>query len=957
VLPLQVIYRNGVIFISHSSKDKAAAIAVHQRLLIHGFNASQLYLDSDAETGIPAGSKWEPVLYARLKDCRALIVLCSANWQESKWCFAELVFAKVMGKEIFPVLLEECTISQVVAEHQAVYPYKEGEAAYERLWNVLDNRHLGPRDEFGWPPKDGDHCPFPGLQSFDERFAGVYFGREPETQTLLEALRKMRANGEPRLLMIVGGSGSGKSSLLKAGILPRLKHKTSDSDWVVLPTLRYGEQPNEQRTIFDQLAVNVAEVYPKYSKSTPDWKILRTQLVGDDVKRAVKAFVDNLQDLTLARNCSDATVLIAIDQFEELLAPSAGPIAAKLLRFLSELLHCRSGQLLVMGTMRSDHLDIYEQSPNALQTPYFQSWRLGPFPSERIEEVIRKPADRANVAITDELVQRLKRDSPTAEALPLLAFTLEKLYRGYASAGKLELQDYVSLGGMEGSIQTCVERIVSWNSLPPAEAAALRLAFVKYLAQVNEKGEIVRLRAPWDDLPAAAKPILEKFVNQRLLIRSEDGTGGKSDEVRVSIEVAHESMFRCWSDLRGWLRTSVDVLRWRREVRRDQANDRKWTGLRPAQLAVARDWPIRRRDELTEEEVHWINRGILWERIRLGIVSTVVLVITVFAGIAWWLKNEADNATLAAQHALTNSFFRTIGVSIDDIPRGQDREANEREAHEREALWELAELNRANANVREDLLNLWLKTGEAFMRGDARGGRGFRAAIGLSLEFHRLYIRGRAELSHQLLAALENPQETDFYRLSALATAVAALGAEIEPQTQSAIASRVYERLAVALENAPEVGQDAPSPDISPDEALVSALEALEDNVKPQMAAVIAKGLAAALENPREVDSTRLYSLGGALVAMAKKVRPQDAPEFANEVVAALEKAQETNPVRIFKLGDTLVELTANITEARTASAIARRGAGALGGYLKECECYRHRDCFRPWGRCGEPWG
>ena len=152
-----------MIFISHSSKDKAAALDIQQRLFGYGYDTSQLFLDSDAETGIPAGSKWEQVLYARLKECRALIVLCSANWQESRWCFAELVFAKAMGKEIFPVLLQECSIDQVAAEHQAVFVYKEGEAASSRLRDVLDSRHLGLGMIFGWPPKDGERCPFPGL--------------------------------------------------------------------------------------------------------------------------------------------------------------------------------------------------------------------------------------------------------------------------------------------------------------------------------------------------------------------------------------------------------------------------------------------------------------------------------------------------------------------------------------------------------------------------------------------------------------------------------------------------------------------------------------------------------------------------------------------------------------------------------------------------------------------------
>jgi hypothetical protein len=124
---------------------------------------------------------------------------------------------------------------------------------------------------------------------------------------------------------------------------------------------------------------------------------------------------------------------------------------------------------------------------------------------------------------------------------------------------------------MEGSIQTCIERIVPPTSLSASDGAALRLTFVKHLAQVNDKGEVVRLKARWDDLPTAAKPVLDKFVNERLLIRYESTTKDKLDRRSVSIEVAHEAMFGCWSDLKEWLGTSADILRWRRDVRRDQA--------------------------------------------------------------------------------------------------------------------------------------------------------------------------------------------------------------------------------------------------------------------------------------------------------------------------------------------------------------------------------------------------
>jgi hypothetical protein len=552
----------------------------------------------------------------------------------------------------------------------------------------------------------------------------------------------MRANGEPRRLMIVGGSGSGKSSLLKAGVLPRLKHKTFDTEWVVLPTLRYGEQANEQRTVFDQLAVNVIELFPKGAKSTPDWKILRTKLISDDVKQTAKIFIATSQDLTLARNCSNATLLIAIDQFEELLTPSAGPIAARFLAFLKELLNCANGQLLVIGTMRSDHLDIYEKSSAALQAPFFHPWRLGPFPHERIEEVIRKPASRAHVEITDELVERLQRDTPTVEALPLLAFTLEKLYRGYASDGKLDLQKYVSLGGMKGSIQTCIERIAPRDSLSTSEVAALRLSFVKHLAQANDKGEVVRLRARWDDLPAAAKPILEKFVNERLLIRSENREEDKSERRSVSIEVAHGAMFRCWSDLKEWLRTSADMLRWRRDVRRDQANDPKWTGLRPAQLAVARDWPKKRRDELTAAEVNWINRGILRERIGRGIAATVVLVVALLAGIAWWQRNEAVNQRQEAVAAKNHAEEQARIANEQRVRAEQQTRVAEEQAR-------IAESRRLAAES-SSALTKYPQRSLLFAVEAAKVGQGVRvAAAEQSLREALAYIGGRALVTTQ----------------------------------------------------------------------------------------------------------------------------------------------------------------------------------------------------------------
>lgn len=633
-----------MIFISHSSKDHDAAAALHARFLARDYDPSQLFLDSDAGSGIAAGQQWQQVLYTRLKDCHGLIVLCTQSWLDSKWCFAELIYAKASGKEIFPVILEPCDCRGVLDEYQAVLVYREGEAAWERLWRALDTRHLGPRDDFGWPPKDGDACPFPGLLSFDERHAGVYFGREPERQAMLEELRKMRANGEPRLLMITGGSGSGKSSLLKAGVLPQLTHKSSGTEWLVLPVLRYGQAASPQHTVLDQLAMNVAS----------DWRVLRDALRGAD---GAKAFVDATRDLAAARGSPGATVLLPIDQFEELLAPAAGPDAVALLRLLHEVFGCANGRLLAVATVRSDHLDVYERHPHALAAPYFQPWRLGPFPRDRVRDVIVKPAARAGVEVTPDLLARLERDTPSSESLPLLAFTLEKLYRRYAADRKLELQEYEDLGGIEGAIQKSADAI----ALAPEVHDAVRLTFVRHLASVNDKDEVVRVTARWSDIPDAATPVLEKFVAERLLVKNDhDDAGGRW----VSVEVAHEALFRAWPALAQWLKDAADILRWRRDVQRDRAADPQWRALRPSQLAVARPWLRHRRNELTAEELGWIRKSIRRERTRWAVAAAVAALILGFGVYAFIQKRVADRESQVALGRFLASQSMEVAASI-----------------------------------------------------------------------------------------------------------------------------------------------------------------------------------------------------------------------------------------------------------------------------------------------------
>src|SRR5262245_43657665 len=113
------------LFISYNNQDQRWAVELHDRLVARGY---EVFLDRHPESGIPAGADWQRIFYPRLKDCRALIVLCSDHWTGSRWCFGELLVAKTLGKSIFPLRLDDCDLGPIAGEHQAIDLARVGEA-------------------------------------------------------------------------------------------------------------------------------------------------------------------------------------------------------------------------------------------------------------------------------------------------------------------------------------------------------------------------------------------------------------------------------------------------------------------------------------------------------------------------------------------------------------------------------------------------------------------------------------------------------------------------------------------------------------------------------------------------------------------------------------------------------------------------------------------------------------
>ena len=395
------------IFISHSSKDNAWA----QRLKawLEDKQHRSLFLDFDRETGLKAGDLWEQQLYAKLRQCQSVLALVSRDWLDSRWCFAEAVQAREKGKRLILARIDNADISGLFTDVQHLDFVCDEADAFARL-------EVGLAHVFDIQP---DREPYPGLVPFDERDAGVFVGRDPEIASLLEILEstRLKSRSGERLLLLLGASGSGKSSLVRAGVLPRLRRLPER--WQLLPPMRPGLDP------LREFALCLAVVLGQDLEAVSSRLAARGRDGGP-----LQILTDEMR---LHARQPEATVLLVLDQMEELLGLSEAQACGRFLDVLRRALAHGDGRFLVLATLRSEYLGEVQLLP-FLTTPGALPYReqtLDPVPLDRLDDIIRVPGQRwpQPVEFADRLVERMLRDTGTRDALPLLAFTQPTLAR------------------------------------------------------------------------------------------------------------------------------------------------------------------------------------------------------------------------------------------------------------------------------------------------------------------------------------------------------------------------------------------------------------------------------------------------------------------------------------------------------------------------------------------------
>ena len=596
------------VFISHSSADDAEALAVRDWMIGSGWN--EIFLDLDPERGLKGGQRWQDELRRAAERCEFVLFLLSPEWAASKWCIAEYLLTRSLGKRIFAAIVKPTPFADLPVELTGEWQVVDltappcevrfealglGETAprivafssegLRRLHNGLTDAGLDP-NYFEWPPRDDpERPPYRGLKSLEADDAGIFFGRDGSILAALDQIRSLAETGGGNLFVALGASGAGKSSFMRAGLLPRLARDARRCN--VLDIVRPERAPITGDSGLIR-ALERAFVIARQPKSRPELRKL-VDTGGEVVAQALRTLT-----LTLAEDARPRALVLPIDQAEELFAPEAREESEHFLTFLGDALRAKDLPIVALATIRSDSYERL-QVARALEGVRHVTMSLPPLPRGAYAEVIKGPARRLArggrpLRLGDELVEKVLADIEDGEAkdaLPLLAFTLERLYLEFRSTGALTLAQYEEIGGLSGSIEAAVAEALqaaSRDARLPADAAVrmdlLRRGFIPWLARLDpETGAARRRVASIDEIPAASRPLIPYLVDQRLLTADVDRESGAT-----TIEPAHEALLRRWVQLRTWLQEDAALFA---VVQGVQSAAREWAvkGRDPSWLA------------------------------------------------------------------------------------------------------------------------------------------------------------------------------------------------------------------------------------------------------------------------------------------------------------------------------------------------------------------------------------
>ncbi|MEU0531432.1 nSTAND1 domain-containing NTPase [Amycolatopsis tolypomycina] len=471
-------------------------------------------------------------------------------------------------------------------------------------------------------------CPYRGLEPFREEDAGLFHGRADAVRRLTSAVAK-----QP-LVVVAGPSGSGKSSLVLAGLLPRTRARV----------VRFRPDPDlPPALLLATVLVPVLEPdLGEVDRLVAAGKL--AELLADPAGRAPALLADRL-----ASRCGEAGLLVFADQFEELAA--GDPERARtLLGLIVALVTAGPGGLRAVLTLRSASLDELLTGGTAEALDH-GIMLLGPMSRGELREAITGPVPEG--VFEAGLVERVLDDAGAAPGrLPLVEFTLTRLWEG-AGGGQLTHAEYERLGGVSGALAGYADAVYR-EEFDAGTRAAVRKLLTR-LARPEEDGGFSRRPVRVAELPSPLHPVLAELAARRLVVLGQAVDGGEI------ADLAHQALIDQWARLRGWLAEDREFQAWLEDLRpavtRWEAGRDPGTLLRGGALATAQDWVAGRGDDVPAAQRRFVQAGVARRRREVRTWQLITALIAVLAlvvgglGVRAWSDNRDKQRQLRSQAA------------------------------------------------------------------------------------------------------------------------------------------------------------------------------------------------------------------------------------------------------------------------------------------------------------------
>jgi tetratricopeptide (TPR) repeat protein len=671
------------VFLSHSSADKPGVEELARRLAMEGIQA---WLD---KWHLIPGDPWQPAIEKALAESETCAVFVGPSgfgpWQNEEMRAAIDHRVRDTGRRfrVIPVLLpaakraERSSLPTFLAATTWVEfrDSLDDQDAFHRL--VCGIRGVEPGTGPGQAIYEGQ-CPYRGLRAFDVDDAPFFFGREALVQWLLNGVRPAH-EGQPvnRFLAIVGASGSGKSSVARAGLVAALKHDAipGSSRWSIA-ILRPGPDPLESLAVALSRALNVAQNASALA-----------ELI--EALRKNEKMLHLTARQSLGENAPGMRLVILLDQFEEVFTLCLKEdLREALIRNLLYAAKVAQGQTLVILTMRADFYPKCATNANLAAAFSDHHVLVGPMTDDELRQAIERPTQKVGCELEAGLVDLLMRDvHHQPGALPLLQHALLELWNKRDSR-RLNVKVYQEIGKLEGALQRRADATL--EALSKQEQELCRRTFL-HLTQPGEGTEDTKRRVSMQELLSlSATPSAEEAIIQKLADASLLTTEGDLTHRDAFVEVAHEALIRSWPQLRKWIDVDRAGLRTRTRlteaVREWEKAGRDATYLYSgARLAVAEEWAGSHPGELGIDEAEFLrcSREAQDQREKTELEAARTL--------AEALKERAEEAEKREQEERVSGELRARLA----------REERERQEREIEAAQNLAEEQKRRAELSE----------------------------------------------------------------------------------------------------------------------------------------------------------------------------------------------------------------------------------------------------------------